>query len=92
MILAKVRINDVERFKETFSTEGAALRRSHGSKGARAFRNADDLNEVWVLFDWDAEAYGEFLADPASREVMAKAGLEGPPDSIRLEHVADIDS
>jgi hypothetical protein len=92
MVLAKARIQDFERFKATFTTDGAVLRRSHGSKGAHVYQNADDPHEIWVLFDWPMDGWKSFLADPASREVMAKAGLEGPPESISLEHLADTDS
>lgn len=85
MILAKARIEDYERFKSVFTTEGAELRRKHGSQGARVFLNADDAHEVWVLFDWSKEEWEGFLADPASREVMGRAGLQGPPESTVVE-------
>jgi len=68
-----------------FTSDGAELRRKHGSKGARVFRNADDANEAWVLFDWSKDEYKGFLDDPASREVMGKAGLQGPPESTVVE-------
>ena len=85
MILAKARIEDYERFKSVFTGEGAEYRRKMGSKGARVFQNADDPNEVWVLFDWSKDEYMRFLGEPASMEVMGKAGLKGPPEHTFVE-------
>ena len=55
MILSTVRVEDFERFWNTFSTKGAEKRRQHGSKGSQVFRDPNDDNRVWVLFDWDEE-------------------------------------
>ena len=92
MILAKARVEDYERFASVFTSAGADLRSKHGSNGAQVFRNADDGNEVWVLFDWSRDDYTRFLGDPASREVMGQAGLQGPPESIMLEAGPTTDS
>jgi hypothetical protein len=39
MILSTVKIEDFDRFWDTFSTKGAEKRKQHGSKGAQAFRD-----------------------------------------------------
>ena len=49
MVLSTVRVEDFERFWNTFSTKGAEKRKQHGSKGSQVFLINDD-NRVWVLF------------------------------------------
>ena len=55
-------------------------------------RNARDDHEIWVLFDWSEDDYDRFLQDPAAREVMASAGLQGPPQHTVVEQIGRIDS
>ena len=38
MILSTVKVEDFERFWNTFSTKGAEKRKQHGSKGSQVFR------------------------------------------------------
>jgi hypothetical protein len=47
---------------------------------ATVFRVTGDPHEVITVFDWDREGIEAFLADPEAPEIMAAAGLEGPPD------------
>ncbi len=92
MVLARAKIGDFDQFWSVFSTAGAEHRRKFGSHGAKVFRNADDDHEVVVLFDWSADDYARFLQDPHTREVMASAGLSGPPQHTTLEPVEETDS
>jgi heme-degrading monooxygenase HmoA len=92
MILAKVKVADYETFKSVFTTDGAERRRQAGSKGARAFQNVDDPTEVWVLFDWPTEDYQRFLEDPDSRAIMARAGIQGPPEYTVVEAGPEADA
>ncbi len=93
MILAKAKIGkDYDRFQSVFTTTGAEQRRKFGSKGAQVLRNQENPSEVWVLFDWSKEDYLRFMADPKTREIMASAGLEGPPEHIVVERVREVDS
>ena len=78
--VARVRVADFDRFTRTFETRGKAKRTEHGSRSATVFHNAEDANEVIVVFDWDREGIEAFLADPEAQEIMAEAGLQGPPD------------
>ncbi len=89
MLLARVTIGDFDRFWSVFTTAGADHRRAYGSAGARAFRNGERPDEILVLFDWSKEDYERFLADPRSREIMASAGLQGPPEVTVLEAVGE---
>jgi hypothetical protein len=90
MILTTVRIEDCDRFRNTFSTKGAEKRKQLGSKGSRVFRDPDDDHRLWVMFDWDEEGYRNLLSDPELPAIFREAGLEGRPQMAELvrEHEA----
>jgi hypothetical protein len=90
MILSTVRIEDFDRFWNTFSTKGAEKRKQHGSKGSHVFRDPHDDERVWVVFDWDEEGYKELMSDPEVPAIFQEAGLEGRPEKAELvrEHDA----
>ena len=81
MILATTTIEDFERFSEIFSTKGADKRREHGSKGAQVFRDPNEADRVWVLFDWDEEGWQSFVSDPSVPPIMQEAGHKGRPQT-----------
>jgi hypothetical protein len=90
MILSTVKVEDFERFWNTFSTKGAEKRKQHGSKGAHVFRDPNDDGRVWVVFDWDEEGYKSLLSDPEVPAIFQEAGLQGRPETAELagEHDA----
>jgi hypothetical protein len=90
MILSTVRVEDFERFWNTFSTKGAEKRKQHGSKGSQVFRDPNDDNRVWVLFDWDEEGYKNLLSDPEMPGIFQEAGLEGRPQTAELARQIDV--
>lgn len=79
MILSTVKIEDFDRFWNSFSTKGAAKRRQHGSKGAQIFRDPTDADRLWIVFDWDEEGYKNLLSDPEMPAIFQEAGLQGRP-------------
>jgi hypothetical protein len=79
MFLATTTVEDFERFSSIFSTKGADKRREHGSKGAQVFRDPNQEDRVWVLFDWDDEGWQSFVSDPEVPPIMKEAGHKGPP-------------
>jgi quinol monooxygenase YgiN len=81
MILATSKIEDFDRFWQTFSTKGAAKRKEHGSKGAHVFRDPHDEQRIWAVFDWDDESFQQFVSDPEAREIFREGGLQGPPQA-----------
>ena len=89
MILSTVRVEDFDRFWNTFSTKGAEKRKQHGSKGSQVFRDPNDDNRVWVLFDWDEEGYKNLLSDPEMPAIFQEAGLEGRPQTAELARQQD---
>jgi hypothetical protein len=84
MILATTTVEDYDRFLGVFSTAGADKRRQHGSKGAQVFRDPNEEDRVWVLFDWDAEGWQSFVSDPEVPPIMKEAGHKGPPQAAEL--------
>ena len=84
MILATVKVEDFDRFWNTFSTKGAEKRKQHGSKGSHVFRDPNDDHRVWVVFDWDEEGYKNFLSDPEVPAIFQEGGLQGRPEMAEL--------
>lgn len=89
MILSTVKVEDFDRFWNTFSTKGAEKRRQHGSKGSLVFRDPNEGDRVWVIFDWDEEGYNALLSDPEMPGIFEEAGLRGRPQSAKLVHEND---
>jgi quinol monooxygenase YgiN len=79
MVLTTAKIQDLDRFLNTFTTKGAEKRREHGSKGATVFRDPDDDNRVWIVFDWDEDSIQNFLSDPDMAAIFEEGGLDGRP-------------
>src|SRR5438309_7000288 len=84
MFLATTEVEDFDRFERIFSTKGADKRREHGSKGAQVFRDPNQDNRLWVLFDWDAEGWQSFVSDPAVPPILQEAGHKGKPQAAAL--------
>jgi hypothetical protein len=85
MILATVKVDDFDRFLETFTTKGAEKRREHGSRGSQVFRDPNDDTRAWVVFDMDDDGYQALMSDPDMPAIFQEAGLQGRPQSA--EHV-----
>jgi hypothetical protein len=79
MLLATTTVEDFDRFTDIFSTKGAEKREQHGSKGALVFRDPNQDDRVWVVFDWDAEGFKQFASDPDVPPILKEAGHKGPP-------------
>jgi hypothetical protein len=81
VILATTTVEDFDRFLNIFSTKGADKRREHGSQGAHVFRDPNEEDRVWVLFDWDEDGWQSFISDPEVPPIMKEAGHKGPPQA-----------
>ena len=56
--------------------------RSESSTGRRVrhvFRDPNEEDRVWVLFDWDAEGWQNFVSDPEVPAILQEAGHKGKP-------------
>ena len=76
MILATTKVEDFDRFLKIFSTKGAEKRKQHGSKGATVFRDPNEDDRVWALYDWDEEGLRSFLSDPEAPAIIQEAGYK----------------
>jgi quinol monooxygenase YgiN len=84
LILATTNFEDYDRFMKIFSTKGAEKRRQHGCKGAHIFRDPNEDDRVWVLFDWDEEGWQSFVSDPEVPPIIQEAGHKGKPQVAKL--------
>jgi len=84
VILATTTVEDFDRFLNVFSTKGADKRRQHGSKGALVFRDPNQTDRVWVVFDWDEKGWQSFVSDPEVPPVMKEAGHKSRPQAAAL--------
>jgi quinol monooxygenase YgiN len=84
MMVATAKVGDFDRFVSIFSTKGAEKRKQHGCKGSTVFRDPNQEDRVWVVFDWDAEGWQNFVSDPEVPAIFQEAGLEGRPQAAEL--------
>jgi hypothetical protein len=84
LILATSKVEDFDRFLKIFSTKGAEKRRQHGSKGSTVFRDPDEDDRVWVLFDWDEEGWRNFVSDPEVPAIFEEGGVIGRPQVVEV--------
>jgi hypothetical protein len=84
MFLATTQVEDFDRFLKIFSTKGAEKRAQHVSKGSTVFRDPNEDDRVWVLFDWDPEGFQSFLADPEVPPIIQEAGHKSRPQPAEL--------
>jgi quinol monooxygenase YgiN len=90
MIVTIAKVADFDQFLKTFSTKGAQKRKEHGCTGSHVFRDPDDPNRVWVIFDWRIEDYESFLSDPEIPAIALEVALREPP--VSTDPVAQFDS
>ncbi len=84
MLLVTTTVEDFDRFTQVFSTKGAEKRAEHGSKGVEVFRDPNEQDRVWALFDWDLEGWGNFAKDPEVPPILREAGHKGKPQVAEL--------
>jgi hypothetical protein len=84
VLLATTTVEDFDRFANIFATKGAEKRREHGSKGSLVFRDPNQDDRVWVIFDWDSEGWQHFATDSEVPPIMQEAGHTGRPQVLEL--------
>ena len=84
MILLTTQADDFDHWSGVFSTKGAEKRKQHGSKGSTVFRDPNEGDRIWVIFDWDMEGFQSFASDPEVPPIMQEAGHKGPPQAAEL--------
>ena len=84
-VLIRFTVEDFEKWKPIFE-EAAAMRKTAGSKGVRAFTKVDSVNEVVILGEYaDLDAARQFFQSPELREAQQRAGVKGPPELTFLD-------
>jgi hypothetical protein len=76
MILSTAKVEDFDRWWNTFSTKGAEKRRQHGCKHSHVFRDPDDDHRVWVVFDCPTPRWS-----PSLKQVGWKGSPRRPSSS-----------
>ena len=89
MLLATTQVEDIDRFLDIFSTQGAEKRKLHGSKGALVFRDPSEADRLWAIFDWDAAGWQSFVSDPEVPPIMQQAGHKTKPQAAELVSSCD---
>jgi hypothetical protein len=84
MLLATTTVEDYDRFVDIYSTKGADKRRQHGSKGSTVFRDPNEPDRLWALFDWDLAGWQSFVSDPEVPPIMQEAGHKSRPQVAEL--------
>jgi hypothetical protein len=79
MLLATTTVADIEQFLKVFGTAGADKRALHGSKGSVVYRDPNENNRMWVVFDWDEQGWTDFVSDPEVPAVLKDAGHLSKP-------------
>ena len=84
VILATTTIDDLDTFVKIYGTTGADKRKLHGSKGSTVFRDPNDAERVWAIFDWDLAGWQSFASDPEVPPIMQEAGHKNRPQVAEL--------
>lgn len=84
MLLATTTVEDVERFLRVFSGPGAVKRKQHGCKGSTVFRDPNQPDRLWVIFDWDSAGWQRFVSDPEVPPILKEAGHKSKPQAAEL--------
>jgi hypothetical protein len=79
MLLATTKVEDFDRWMKIFTTTSAEKRAQYGSKGSTVFRDPNEEDRVWVLFDWDEEGFKNFASDPEVPAILQQAGHKSRP-------------
>jgi hypothetical protein len=79
VILATTKFDDLDTFLNITGTKGADKRKAHGSKGSTVFRDPNESDRLWAIFDWDLEGWSTFATDPDVPAIMQEAGHQGRP-------------
>ena len=79
-LVVRHKVEDYARW-EPFFDEHGATRAANWSKGGQLLRNADDPNELVVIFEWDDLANARRFAESEDlRQKMQQAGVADQPD------------
>ena len=86
-MLVRHKVEDFNKWMPVYN-DHAAFRRDNGSNGAQLFRNADNPNEVLILFEWESIDKAKAFAQSENlRQKMQEAGVLEKPDIYFLNEI-----
>jgi heme-degrading monooxygenase HmoA len=86
-LLVRHTVRDYAQWKPAYN-EHESTRRAYGSKHARLFRNVDNPNETFLLFEWDdLEQAHWFSQSDDLHQTLERAGVADQPDVYFLEEI-----
>jgi heme-degrading monooxygenase HmoA len=86
-VMVMHKVEDFEKWKSIYDEHGA-MRKKLGSKGAFAFRNSEDPNEMIIISQWDdMESAKNFAESDSLKNAMQNAGVKGKPDVYFLDEI-----
>lgn len=89
-VLVRLTVEDVAKWKPVFE-EAAALRKSFGSMGVRAFSKADNSNEIVIVGEYESrEKAQQMFQSQEFSEATKRAGVMSPPEVTFLEQVLEL--
>jgi len=89
-VLVRLTVEDPEKWKAGF-TQAGTLRKSYGSKGARAYSNADNPKEFLVVAEYeDAARAREMFQSQEFRDATKRAGVVGAPQVVFMDEALQL--
>jgi heme-degrading monooxygenase HmoA len=86
-MLIRHKVKDFTKWKPVYD-EYADVRKDGGSRGAHLFRNADNHNEILILYEWEnLDKARKFAQSENLRQKMQEAGVLEKPDIYFLDEV-----
>ena len=85
--MVKHKVEDFEKWKSIYDEHGA-MRKKLGSKGAFAYRNSNDPNEMIIISKWDnMESAKNFAESENLKNAMKKSGVISKPEVYYLDEI-----
>jgi hypothetical protein len=84
MLLPITTVADVEQFLKMFGAVGADKRALQGSQSSVVYRDPNEDNRMWVVFDWDEQGWAGFVSDPEVPAVLRDAGHLSKPQAASV--------
>jgi hypothetical protein len=86
-MVVRHKVMDYAKWKPIYD-QHAATRKASGSKKAHLFCNADNPNEIIILFEWDDLGKARSFAQSDDLvKTMQKAGVSDKPDIYFFEEI-----
>jgi heme-degrading monooxygenase HmoA len=73
--VSRTKVKDYDKWKQSyFQEDGIALRKAHGFRSGRHYRNSSDPNEIITVIEWDDLENARRLRQSNELQEMQKRG------------------